>query len=151
MTTIAYRNGIISADTQLSYATFRNGFREKLTIVHGWIVALAGPAFLRQTVEEWVGNGCPDSDVPALMTEFEDDFDLLLIDSDGSAYQYDGGFLLPVSAEYVAIGSGAMLAMGAMAHPTHPASAEEAVMAAMVHDKNTGGAIQSLSHEILRS
>lgn len=151
MTTIAYRSGFLSADTQLSYETFRNGDREKLSIVDGWIVGMAGPTFLRESIERWIGAGCPSDDVPALMVEHDGDFDLLMMDADGSVYQYDTGFLLPVCAPYAAVGSGAMLALGAMAHPSHPAGADEAVMAAMAHDKNTGGNVQTLHHSILRS
>jgi ATP-dependent protease HslVU (ClpYQ) peptidase subunit len=55
---------------------------------------------------------------------------------------------VPVIADYAAIGSGGMFAMGAMAHG---ATAEEAVAAAALHDKNTGGNIQSLHHSVLRS
>jgi ATP-dependent protease HslVU (ClpYQ) peptidase subunit len=65
----------------------------------------------------------------------------MLIDSDGKCFNVECGFLIPVEADYAAIGSGGMFALGAMAHG---ASSADAVAAAARHDKNTGGNIQSL-------
>lgn len=151
MTTIAYRDGFIAADTQLTYGAIRNGFREKLAVTKNYIVALAGPSWLRKALESWAQEGCPDDAIPCVLTENESEFEALFIDPNGEAFLYDNGYLVPVAADYTAIGSGGQIALGAMAHPESPASARQAVMAASVHDKNTGGNIQSLHYSILRS
>ena len=138
MTTIAYRSGIFAADSLIAYATITNGQREKITRCGDYLVALAGAAFLRPILEEWVSEGCDPEEVPSLLLDNMDKFGALIIDRDGMAHEFDNGFLTPIHADYTAIGSGALIAMGAMAHG---ASAEEAVMAACRHDKATGGPV----------
>lgn len=148
MTTIAYRSGIISADSQISYSTFHNGTREKIAVKGAYLVALAGQTWLRNMLEKWAEEGCPEDNVPDVLIDNDDKFEAIFIDKDGNCFHHESGFLVPVIADYCAIGSGAMFAMGAMAHG---ATAEEAVAAAALHDKSTGGNIQSLHHSILRS
>lgn len=148
MTTIAFRHGSLSADTLISYNTFTNGSREKLAIKGPFIVALAGQTWLRKPLEAWVEAGCPEDKVPEELLENGDKFEALILDAEGTCFRYECGYLLPIAADYTAIGSGHQLALGAMAHG---ATAEEAVAAAALHDKNTGGNIQSLHHSSLRS
>lgn len=141
MTTIAYRSGILAADTLIAYSTITNGCRPKIARKGKYLVALAGNAWLRKPLEAWAEAGCPEDAVPKALLEHEDKFSCLLIDETGQAYEFDSGYLMPIFAEYTAIGSGAMLAMGAMAYG---ADAEAAVRAAAAHDKNTGGEIHSV-------
>lgn len=147
MTTIAYRAGTISADTRISYASYHNGNREKLAIQGGYIVALAGQTWLRKPLEQWASEGCPEDSIPAVLIDHNDCFEALLIDRDGNCSAVECGYLVPVLADYAAIGSGGMFALGAMAHG---ASASEAVAAAASHDKNTGGDIQTLHFSVLQ-
>jgi hypothetical protein len=148
LTTIAFRDGYLSADTLISYDTFTNGNREKLAIHGPFIVAMAGFTWLRKPLEKWVADGCPEDAVPEDLLENGDRFEALILDADGNCFRYECGYLLPVAASYTAIGSGHQFAIGAMAHG---ATAEQAVAAAALHDKNTGGNIQSLHHSVLRS
>ncbi len=115
LTTIAYRNGYLSADTLISYHTFTNGSREKLAISGGYIVALAGHTWIRNPLEQWVKDGCPADKVPEDLLDNGDKFEALLLDADGNCFRFECGYLLPVSADYTAIGSGNQFAIGAMA------------------------------------
>lgn len=146
MTTIAYRSGVISADTRISYNSFHNGNREKLALKGGYIVAMAGMTYLRRPLEQWASEGCPENSVPEVLLENNDKFEAILIDGEGNCFNVECGYLVPVIADYAAIGSGGMFALGAMAHG---ASSADAVAAAACHDKNTGGNIQSLHFSAL--
>jgi hypothetical protein len=146
MTTIAYRSGTLAADTMIAYNTITNGHRPKIAKCGRFMVALAGKAFLRTALETWAEEGCPEDAVPTLLMQNEDNFTALIIDEQGQAHEFDSGFLIPIYADYTAIGSGAMLALGAMAHG---ATAEEAVLAASCHDKNSGGPVTALHYSTL--
>lgn len=95
-----------------------------------------------------MAEGCPESKVPTILLDNEEKFTCLIVDKQGQAFEFDNGYLVPVHADYTAIGSGAMLALGAMAHG---ADAEEAVMAAAIHDKNTGGPVSVYHYTELNS
>jgi hypothetical protein len=140
MTTICFRDGFLAADTLISYTTITNGAREKITKCGDYMVAMAGAAYLRKALEDWVTAGCSE-DVPAILLDNQDKFSTLIVDREGRAHEFDNGFLIPVYADYTAIGSGALLALGAMAHG---ADAVEAVMASSRHDKNTGGPVSAV-------
>lgn len=146
MTTIAYRSGHLAADSLISYTTITNGSRKKIHQCGRYTVALAGMAWLRKPLEQWCQDGCPEDDVPQVLLENDGKFSALIIEnSTGELFEFDNGYLIPIFADYTAIGSGALLALGAMAHG---ATAEEAVEAASKHDKNTGGPVTSLSFPI---
>lgn len=140
MTTICYRDGTLAADSLISYQTITCGNRSKIVNAGSHLIALAGPIWLRFPLEEWVSGGCVFKNVPAVLLENECDFSCLIVDRSGIAYEFTRGYLVPVHSSYYAIGSGGLLALGAMAHG---ASAVEAVEAAGKHDKNTGGTVHS--------
>lgn len=143
MTTIAYRSGLLAADTLIAYNTITNGTRDKLAKFGRYTVGLAGLAWLRVPLEKWCKAGCPSDAVPQVLLDNEEKFAALIIDNEtGQVHEFDNGYLIPIHADYTAIGSGALLALGAMAHG---ADAEEAIMAAAQHDKNTGGPVTCLS------
>jgi ATP-dependent protease HslVU (ClpYQ) peptidase subunit len=148
LTTIAYRNGLLAADSQISYGTIRNGSSDKIKVTRHYLVALAGSTYLRGPLERWARLNCPEDEVPDALRDNEDKFQAIFVNEEGDAFLYDHGFLVPINADYAAIGSGATLALGAMAHG---ASAEEAVRAASCHDKNTGGEVHVLSYSAPRS
>jgi len=138
MTTIAYRSGVLAADTLIAYNTITNGERDKIERCGDYLVAMAGVTWVRPILEEWVRAGCDPNEVPEQLLDNQDKFAALIVAPNGLAHEFDSGYLVPVHADYTAIGSGALIAMGAMAHG---ATAEEAVMAASRHDKATGGPV----------
>ena len=142
MTTIAYRSGVLAADTLIAYTSITNGNRDKISQCGEFTVALAGPAWLREPLEDWCRRGC-SGPIPDDLANNDGQFSALIVrNATGEVYEYDSGYLLPVLADYTAIGSGALLALGAMAYG---ATALEAVKSAACHDKNTGGPVTSLS------
>ena len=93
----------------------------------------------RRILEKWVLDGCNASAVPEDLLNNTSEFSALIVDRDSRiAYEFDDGYLVPIYADYTAIGSGTMLALGALAAGS---TAEEAVEAASLHDKNTGGPV----------
>lgn len=146
MTTIAFKDGQLAADTLIAYNTITNGCREKISECGEYVVALAGMTWLRFPLEEWCEAGCPPHEVPTALLEYDEAFTALIVKtSTGEVFEYANGYLLPIHADYTAIGSGAILAIGAMAHG---ATAEEAVVAASKHDKNTGGPVTSINFNL---
>lgn len=138
MTTIAYRSGYLAADTLIAYPNITNGSREKISRCGNYLVAMAGATFIRDVLEEWVSKGCDSEEVPSVLLDHADKFTALIVDYSGRAHEFDNGFLTPIFADYTAMGSGALLAMGAMAHG---ATSAQAVEAAAKHDKSTGGSV----------
>lgn len=138
MTTIAYREGVLAADTIISYSTFNLGETDKIVRAGDFYVGLAGSAYLRKPLEDWLAGGADQADLPPLLMENVKNFSALVMNAKGEVFEYDNGFLLQVNSPYYAIGSGSHFALGALAHG---ASAMEAVAAACKHDKASGGSI----------
>jgi len=142
MTTIAYRNGILAADTLVTEQGRRVGRTTKI-FRHGELLwGFAGALQHRDVVASWLSAGLP-GDTPLMETRKGARSDALII-FDGRLICFDehgaDSMALP---QFYAIGSGAPYALGAMAHG---ASAEEAVRAAMNLDLYTGGDVTVLSH-----
>lgn len=148
MTTVCYRDGILAADSAIAYGNILNGERCKIAQYEDFLVAMAGAGWLREPLEDWVGLGCPPDEVPEILIKNQDKFTTLIVDRDGQAFEFDNGYLLPICADYTAIGSGALLALGAMAHG---ANAAQAVSAACRHDKSSGGPVSTLHYTALNS
>ena len=146
MTTIAVRAGVIAADSLIAYTHHTNGERPKIAKMGRYFVALAGKAWLRRPLEQWVAEGCNETVVPKVLLDNEADFSCLMVDGGGGIWTFDAGYVIPICSEYTAIGSAGMLALGAMATG---ATAEQAVAAAAKHDKNTGGVIHAFHYSTL--
>lgn len=140
MTTIAFRDGVLAADTLVSWSGGRAGSLRK--IVQGPEGALAGAcgtasftwAFLRW-FEEGESGAPPDRN--------KDDGDEgMIVRPNGVCEVYDCCGRHDLIGPYVATGSGWKFALGAM---FVGADAEGAVRAAMQHDVATGGDVVTLS------
>lgn len=132
MTTVAYRDGTMAADSQVT-GSHKSTCR-KLHRINGMVVGFAGSLTEGQAFVNWLGG---QSSKP----EFKDDeFEALVLTSKGLFY-WDS-FLCPVKVEdkFTAIGSGAELAMGAM---EMGADAETAIKVARKRDSNTGGRVRA--------
>lgn len=121
MSTIAYRDGVMSSDTR-AYAGFNLPIGEKRKIratKHGALVGVTtshpglGDAFLA-----WICDGAGEPD--------NVDYQAMIVEQNGDIYYYRNSGLPsgPLKAEFMAIGSGAEAALGAM---WMGADAEEAV------------------------
>lgn len=146
MTTIAYRDGVIAADTRGTDDGYHPGIyrTQKLFVVgDGDIIGTAGDDSTGMVFVDWYGSkklGRRPKPPERLVTG-EADFCCLVLTREG-LFWYDK-WCRPnkIYDDFYAIGSGGSYAMGAMAHG---ASAEEAVKTAMRWDPNTGGDVVTL-------
>ena len=146
MTTIAYRDGILAADSRLTVDhgsgarkhTCKKLFRKRVgegKKAYDVIIATAGESSPGMVFVDWYGSGKP---VPDLFLHLGGDF-LCLVLSPSGLFEYDvycrGE---PIEEEFYAVGSGSMAALAAM-HCGK--SAIEAVRVASRIDSFTGGRI----------
>lgn len=136
MSTIAYRNGIMAADTR-AYGGRGEPTPGRKVKVHrlddGSIVGVSTATLgLSERFVAWLRAG-------ANPKEFDAKFDMraVMVKPSGQLYVADDTpyFSGPMETDYYAIGSGAGYAMGAMAMG---ATAEEAVRVACEHDPHSG-------------
>lgn len=142
MTIIAYRDGVISADSQItSYSgVITSQFYKLSTNSDGWLGGGAGDIYDISAFRGWVNKGCKKTFKGAE----RDNFEAILVDPDGFVHVIDKrGILAKDKADYYASGSGAQVALGAMAHG---ASAIEAVHIAIKLITTCGGEVCSLRH-----
>ncbi len=144
MTTIAYRDGIMAADSR-AYSGDKTpiGFKAKIhrladgTLFGVSTTSVGGDQILRR----WIEAGCPVVAGDALKPE---SFMALMVKPDGTVWYANNNLEWsgPLLAEFWAIGSGEHFALGALAHG---ASAEEAVAAAIRLDPWSDGEITVLA------
>jgi len=137
MTTIAYRDGVIAADSQCDSGDFRDCTAIKVARNdRGDLCGAAGDLPTAQRVLAWFEAG-EKGDEPRYRKE-EANGEGFIVRRDGSIEIMDDGGHYTIKASYYATGSGRKFALGAMAAG---ATAEQAVEAAMKHDIYTGGEI----------
>lgn len=145
MTTIAYRAGVLAADTR-AYAGFNGSLGQKTKIRRlsdGTLIGCSSSQVgLGEAVMDWYERGAKPDDAPK---HAEVKFAFLAVGPDGRAlYANDGWHLSgPISAEFFAIGSGEGVAQGAMHAGV---SAERAVEIACMVDVWSGLPVITLRH-----
>lgn len=135
MTTIAFKNGVLAADTLVSGNGVRVGYVTKIRKIGPVLAAAAGTMSFVQAFLDWFSSGT-DDEPPETSGESEG-----LLFYDGRVLTWNDGWDLLV-APFFAIGSGKYQALGAMAAG---ASAEDAVCAAILTDCYSGGSIDILT------
>lgn len=135
MTTIAYRDGVMAADSLstsdgIAMGTVAKAIRRE----DGAMCGAAGSTSLIRALLAWFENG-EGGDKPDLK---DNGAQALIIRPTGSTEWHDEFGFHVISAPFFAIGSGRDVALGAMAAG---ASAEEAVEHAIRFDINSGGPI----------
>jgi hypothetical protein len=147
MTTIAYRDGVMAADSGAWAGDAAHGWARKLAKgPDGTLYGTAGNAAEATTFLDWVEGGCVGAR-PAAVREGEDGKDssfivlaapptgrLILITARGEE-KYD--------APYYAVGGAAACAFGAL---FAGASAETAIEAAKEHGSSAFGRVQTIRH-----
>jgi ATP-dependent HslUV protease subunit HslV len=141
VTTIAYRNGIIAADTGLVGNGLRDCFADKIVKrTDGSVAGASGTAWWMAAFLEWFRQADkPLSDLPVCETStgiIVSRRTITVVESDAGKVRS-----FPIRAKYYAIGSGCRLALGAMFAGAHPI---DAVRAAMAFDDSTHGRVVSL-------
>lgn len=144
MTTIAYRDGILAADTGETAGNSRLGRAVKIVRrADGALAAAAGNAVYAYAFKEWFRRG-GEGQPPEAKSE-NNTFDRgVIFHADGRIEVFEPGGKFFTAAPYYALGSGRPEALGAM---FAGASAIQAIKAAMVHDSDTFGDIAALSHD----
>jgi len=144
MTTIAYRDGTLAADTCVTCSSGRRlpGTHSKIcSNEHGWLFGAAGTIADIARLRQWFSTYTGDK---RLKGPPGGSYDALLISPKGACLYLELGAIwdAPTDAPFHAVGSGAALAIGAMAHG---ATAQEAVATAILYDEGSGGRVDHLS------
>lgn len=143
MTTIAYRQGVIAADSYVSAGELMLDQTQKLhTLYDGSVVGFSGDLSESQVTLEMLQS----HEGPWEKLDFKGERDphhFILVTPSRRVltFHYKNRRMLSQRLSYTALGTGKELALGAMAHG---ASAIEAVRAAIKHDINSGGRIRSV-------
>jgi ATP-dependent protease HslVU (ClpYQ) peptidase subunit len=139
VTTLVYRDGILAADTQISYSGTRiPGHAAKIhRLPDGSLYGFTGSLETGELMRRALLNPDPENR-PDLKTESYEGF--CLTDSGKMLFFEDRGWI-PLKLPYIAMGSGKDYAYGALAVG---ATAIEAVKASMKLDPGTGGKCRHL-------
>lgn len=141
MTIVAYRQGIIAADTAAWSGDLFLGHTHKIARRHdGALMGGAGLiSLLQATLDEFVAiDDLDDLDGPE-----SDEIELMIAYPDGTVSDVEGDERTLLHPEFDAVGCGSEFAMGAMAAG---ATAEQAVAVAIERHMGCGGDVVSLTH-----
>lgn len=133
MTTIAYRDGVLAADTLHSNNGIRVGYRPKIAVLPdgGWL-ATKGCSGYGHALLKWLEGGRQGEQPKGEGGGF-------LVHLDGTLEGFEGEVCEVFSgAPFYAFGSGAEIALGAL---QMGATAEQAIAAAIALDVYSGGEI----------
>lgn len=136
MTTIAYRDGVLAADTLTTSNGNRDGYLCKVRRVGRVLVGFSGSIARGLKFEQWVRDGL-QGDSPYRDTDSGNG----IVVSEAGVVCWSSAGPWPVTTNCYALGSGGEFAMGAM---EFGASAAEAVAVAAKHNVDTGGEITVL-------
>ena len=138
MTTIAYRDGVMATDTlAVGGDLYRGKVRKIQRLEDGSLLGIAGDAGYHCFFEKWLLNKPTWENRPRLPEN--SDISLLFVRRDGRIFHSaERLVLVEVETEFIAIGSGGDLAMGAMGAGS---TARQAVEIAARFDCFTGGNI----------
>lgn len=131
MTTIAYRNNIMAADSACFDSTLYQGEVDKLWILPPvGLIGCCGEIGAMIHFVDWLRDGRDRKKKPDLPDDC--DFESIVVNSDGEVAHFDRHLVpIRVANDFHAIGSGRKLALGAM---MAGASADEAVKIACHYD-----------------
>ena len=131
MTTVAYRDGVLAVDSQVTDGNRFEGAAIKWRKGNGWVAAVAGSLSAINILDEIsiLSNGRP-----VLPHKEMDESSEGFIVTESGVFYFSRHGVTTWDAPFYAAGSGGTLAIGAMAHG---ASAEEAVQIACKYDTKT--------------
>lgn len=147
MTTWAYRDGILAADTQTTSGNIRAGTVAKIRRAGPFLIAISGALSLCEAWASWVCSGMDPEREPERVfghgsgNESERAYGTIFLGGEAYVFFEPSGSHI-CYAPFTADGSGRELAIGAM---EMGATAVEAVQVAAKHDIATGGPIQVYS------
>jgi len=145
MTTIAYRDGELAADSKCTAGGYLVGEFDKIIEVGPFLVGGCGDVAMIARYFEWLQKQDNLGELPpkpdeSLKAKEENSYTILFVHKQTKAlWQMDNGnYPHLLRAPFMAIGSGHLLAIGAM---EMGATAKQAVEAAAKYDAYTGGII----------
>lgn len=141
MTTIAYKDGVLAADTLATWGNSRDGYFGKIARRGPYLAAVSGGMPAAQAFLDWFRRGCV-GDAPQI-PESPDNakaFCVIITPDDIVLTHTPWGWERTRNVD-LAMGSGANYAQGAMAAGASP---EEAVRIACLYDTHSGGEIEVL-------
>ena len=144
MTTIVYRDGTLAADTRAMIGDNILGSVVKIARnSNGDLAGAAGLASYNYAFLKWFTG--MENGPPPTASKDDNNFDRgVIFRKNGRIEVFEPTGLFIMTAPYYAFGSGKPEAVGAM---FMGATAEQAVEAAIAHDRDTGGEITVLRHE----
>lgn len=134
MTTVAYSNGMIAADTLVTVNSVRTGFMTKIAKNSDVLAGFSGEGVFGQAFLKCVTEGGELPKVPEGSVGFT-------VDKAGAVTSYEENGSCMVQANCFAIGSGREMALAAMAAGADP---QKAVEIAIDLDVYSGGSIDVL-------
>jgi ATP-dependent protease HslVU (ClpYQ) peptidase subunit len=138
MTTIAYKNGTLAADSLLTQGTTRVGSFNKIEkLEDGSYIAMAGSVEVFEEVLLWLN----DRTLPKPVLEEDDTFSALIVSPDKTVRELSNSLRFFKVVGNWAAGSGGLIALTAM-HLGK--TARQAIEVAIELDVGTGGKINSV-------
>lgn len=137
MTTIAFRDGVLAADTAtLNGYTLLTNAVDKIVRHHGCLCGGAGRAVYLGEFQRWFLAGEFGS-----RPEADEDDAAIIVRPSGLIHRFEKGGWIELHPKYYSLGSGRDHAYGAF---YMGATAEQAVCAAIAHEPGTGGNVTVL-------
>lgn len=142
MTTIAYKDGCMAADSGMSDGGMivANKHPKVAANIHGDLAGVCGSAAFSDLFLDWFRAG-EKGDRPEAIADTSDEAIIARVDGRLELYQSRG--LIRIDHDYYAIGSGYKLAMGVM---WNGGGAIDAVVCGIEHDVYTRGPVLSMRH-----
>ena len=141
MTTIVYKDGILAADTLVTYQGMRFGKVSKIFTLANYFIGAAGSIAAIVEFKKFIQDMDFDKDI-FTKKDHESDFIVIDRDTDEVSFYTQDLILEPIKAQYYSIGSGSHFAYGALAMG---ATAKEACEAASKFDYLTNNIIQTIN------
>lgn len=139
MTTIAYRDDVLCADTQVTWGSTVDGYTQKVFAKGPLLYALTGNGAVAHLFRDWIESGAKYN--PPQLGDGDNSASGFIFPGDDLILHFHSGHVCSLRLPFYAAGSGADLALGAMAMG---ATAYEAIMVAKRFDIHTGGAITKI-------
>jgi ATP-dependent HslUV protease subunit HslV len=139
MTTVVYRDGVLASDSAVYAGGTKVHSMKKVWKIRGHLVGLAGNVNAINAFKKWFEDGAMLDFYPITKKQ---SLAALVVTPEGKVFSYEDADPHAIEiedGEYVAVGSGSDVALGAL-HAG--ATAPDAIKAAIAHSSKTDGKIQ---------
>jgi ATP-dependent HslUV protease subunit HslV len=140
MTTVAYRDGVMAADSSCWEGSTNAHSVRKVWKIRKCLIGCSGNMSDIHAFVRWIKDGAIEEEYPRMKQ-----LAAIVATSDGKVCSFESGSFhpIPVVGKYCSVGSGADVALGAM---HHGATAVEAIRAARHHNEATKGRIITVKY-----